>query len=52
MNARIENRLRQMNAILREAGHKEKEGDNHPSEKNEDPFNPEDTGGKPFDASC
>jgi len=40
LNARIETRLRQMNAILREAGSKEKEGENHPSEKNEDPFSP------------
>ena len=48
LNARIETRLRQMNAILREAGPKEKEGENHPSEKNEDPFSPQDAGGKPF----
>jgi predicted ATP-dependent protease len=51
LNARIETRLRQMNAILREAGVKEKEGENHSIEKNEDPFSPPGGSGLPFDTN-
>jgi len=40
LNARIEKRLRQMNTILREAGSKEKDDENYPTDHKEDPVSP------------
>ena len=52
LNARIETRLRQMNSILREAGTKAEEGENHSTEKNEDGPGPRGPEGRPFGTDC
>jgi lon-related putative ATP-dependent protease len=49
LNARIETRLRQMNAVLRQAGSKEKEDENYPTEENGEPFSSRGTEGLPVD---
>jgi predicted ATP-dependent protease len=51
LNYRIETRLVQMNAIIREAGGKEKEGENHSPDKKEDPVGPSATAGLPLNVT-
>jgi len=52
LNARIETRLRQMNAVLREAGSKEKEGEDNPTNTKEDPVSPSLIEGFPLDVTA
>jgi len=52
LNARIETRLSQMNAVLREAGSKEKEGEDNPTNTKEDPVSPSLIEGFPLDVTA